>query len=349
MELSPYKRKQELAVDIDAVCALILKTQKQNGEIPWSCGDKTDPWDHVEAAMGLSIGGYYEEAKRAFIWLKENQLEEGSWHAAYRNGLPEDMTRDTNMTSYIAVGLLHYFLITGDDRFLISMWETMNAAMTFALSLQTPEGEIYWAKSPEGVVDPIALLTGSSSIFMSLKCALVIAALLGHQKPLWKYSLIKLRDAIRHKPHLFNMTKSRFSMDWFYPVLCGAVTGEEAHRRIDKHWKKFIIKDHGVLCVSDQPWVTIAETSELCLALSAMGNNNLSGIVFNWIQNRTFEDNTYWCGYTHPDIIVWPEEKMAWTNAVVLMAADALYDLTPAGKLFNHKFWESGRFSKFIN
>lgn len=348
MELSPHKRKQELAVDIDSVCALILKTQRQNGEIPWSCGDKTDPWDHVEAAMGLTIGGYYGEARRAFIWMKENQLEEGSWYAAYRNGAPEDMTRDTNMSSYISVGLLHYFLITGDGRFLTEMWEALDAAVTFALSLQAPEGEIYWAKSPEGVVDPIALLTGSSSIFMSLKCALVIAGLLGHQKPLWKQSLYRLREAIRHKPHLFNMTKSRFSMDWFYPVLSGALTGEEAQRRIDRHWKKFIVKDHGVLCVSDQPWITMAETSELCLALSAMGNNNLSGIVFNWIQNRTFEDNTYWCGYTHPDIIVWPEEKMAWTNAVVLMAADALYDLTPAGKLFNHKFWESGGFSKFI-
>jgi hypothetical protein len=348
MELSPYKRRQELGVDVDAVCALILKTQKPNGEIPWSLGDKTDPWDHVEAAMGLAIGGYTEEAKRAFVWLKENQLDDGCWYAAYRNGMPEDMTRDANMTSYIAVGMLHHFLITGDGRFLKDMWDTLEAAMTFTLSLQGPDGEIYWAKSPEGVVDPVALLTGSSSVFMSLKCALVLAGLLGHEKPLWKQSLCRLQDAIRQKPHLFNMTKSRFSMDWFYPILCGALTREQAARRIDKHWKKFVIKDHGVLCVSDQPWITMAETSELCLALSAMGNTNLAGIVFNWIQNRTFDDDTYWCGYTHPDIIVWPEEKMTWTNAVVLMAADALYDLTPAGKIFDHRLWESGGFSRFI-
>ena len=347
MKLSPYKVKREPAIDVDAVASLIVKTQKKNGEILWFPGDKTDPWDHVEAAMGLSIGGYYKEARKAFLWLKENQLADGSWYATYRNGAPEDLTRDTNMSSYIAVGLLHYFLITGDVSFLIDMWETLSRGIEFALNLQTPEGEIYWAKSPEGIVDPNALLTGSSSIYMSLKCALVISGILGFHKPGWKESLHKLGHAICEKPHLFNMTKSRFSMDWFYPVLSGAITGAAAKKRIEKYWKKFIVKDHGVLCVSDQPWVTMAETSELCLALSAMGNHNLAGIVFNWIQDRKFDDHTFWCGYTHPDITIWPEDKMTWTNAVVLMAADALYELTPAGKLFNHRYWESSVFSMF--
>jgi hypothetical protein len=35
----------------------------------------------------------------------------------------------------------------------------------------------------------------------------------------------------------------------------------------------------------------------------------------------------------------WPAEKTTWTNAVVLMAADALYELTPAGRLFSHAYW----------
>jgi hypothetical protein len=340
MKTDSFKLKQGLIVDIDAVAALIKRTQKEDGEIPWAPGGKTDPWDHVEAAMGLTIGGYYRESQKAFSWLKENQHADGSWHAAYRDGKPEDLTHDANMSSYIAVGLFHYFLITGDKAFLEYMWETVKRGIEFALSLQTPEGEIYWAKSPEGVVDPIALLTGSSSIYMSLKCALGISRLMGIESVRWRESLDRLGNAIRNKPHLFNMTKSRYSMDWFYPVLAGAITGQAAKQRMDKYWKKFIVKDHGVLCVSDQPWVTMAETSELCLALSAMGQDDLAGIVFGWIQERKFEDNTYWCGYTHPEITVWPEEKMTWTNAVVLMAADALYQLTPGAKLFSHRFWE---------
>jgi hypothetical protein len=38
-------------------------------------------------------------------------------------------------------------------------------------------------------------------------------------------------------------------------------------------------------------------------------------------------------------MVVWPTHKTTWTHAVVLLAADALFDLTPAGRLFDHRFW----------
>lgn len=333
--------KQNVDFEIDAAAALIAETQKKNGEIPWSMADKTDPWDHVEATMGLSIGGYFFEARKAFFWLANNQLKDGSWYASYINGNPQDMTHDTNMSAYIAVGLLHYYLITGDLPFLKQMWPTMSAAIKFAISLQTSSGEIHWAKSPDGIIEPMALLTGSSSIFMSLKCALAIADLIGHDMPHWRQAMTKLGYAIKHKPHRFNIAKSRFSMDWFYPILSGAIAGTEAQNRIRKYWKKYVINGEGVRCVSDEPWVTLAETSELSLALSAMGNYNLSEIVFKWICDKRFDDGSYWCGHTFPDMIIWPEEKVTWTNAVVLMAADALYQLTPAGNLFSHQYWQA--------
>lgn len=335
------EEKQDLTFDVDSAAQLILRTQKDDGEIPWCDGEKTDPWDHVEAAMGLSVGGYLAEARHAFSWMAHNQLDDGSWYASYRNGEPEDRTRDTNMSSYIAVGLFHYYLISGDTPFLKDMWDTLCAAIDFAISLQASNGEIYWAKSPEGVVDPTALLTGSSSIYTSLQCALSVADLLGHEKADWRQAKVRLGNAIRYKPHLFNIAKSRYSMDWFYPVLCGAISGRDAQKRIAKYWKKYVINGEGVRCVFDEPWVTLAETSELSLALSAIGNFNLSEIVFNWISEKQFEDGSYWCGHTCPDMTVWPEDKIAWTNAVVLMAADALYQITPASCLFSHRFWHS--------
>ena len=342
--LNTSKKRQGLSFDINSVATLIAGTQKENGAIPWYDGDKTDPWDHIESAIGLTIGGYLEEARQAFLWMARTQLEDGSWYASYRDGGPEDRTRETNMSSYIAVGLFHYYLVTRDRSFLEHMWETMRSAIEFAISHQTPRGEIYWARSPEDIVDPMALLTGSSSIYMSIKCALAIARLLGHGMPAWKEAKENLGNAIRCKPHLFNMTKSRFSMYWFYPVLSGALTGIEAQERIEKYWKKYVVNGQGVLCVSDEPWVTLAETSELALALSAMGNMSLSEIVFGWICEKRFDDGSFWCGHTCPDMTVWPEEKITWTNAVVLMAADAIYDLTPASCLFSHRFWDTFEF-----
>ncbi len=341
MTIYAPNKQQELSVDVEAVSNLIANTQKKNGEIPWSHGEKTDPWDHVEAAMGLTIGGYINNARNAFLWLSKTQLEDGSWYSSYRNNAPDDKTRESNMSSYLAVGLFHHYLVTGDIEFLEHMWGTMSSGIDFALSLQTTNGEVYWAISPDGNIDKMALLTGSSSIFMSLKCALAIASRLGHPKPDWHTAYIQLGNAIKNKSHLFNMTKSRYAMDWFYPILSGVLTGADAQQRIEKYWKKYVIQGQGVRCVSDEPWVTLAETSELSLALSAMGSFDLSKIVFNWISDRKYEDGSFWCGFTYPDIITWPEDKITWSNAVVLMAADALYDLSPGSCVFNHRFWHS--------
>ncbi len=339
MNLPGYKFKRNLSVDTDALVNLITVNQRPDGEIPWCAGQKTDPWDHVEAAMGLAIGGRFEAARKAFQWLAANQLEDGSWYAAYLEGVPQDETRDSNLTAYIAVGLYHYYRVTGDTGFIAALWPTMARAIDFAVGLQTKEGPINWALDPVGRVDPMALLTGSSSVYMSLKCALALAAVLGQSQPAWEAARERLGQAIRHKRPLFNMTKSRFSMDWFYPILTGALTGDDARRRIDKYWKKFVVEGQGVRCVFDEPWVTIAETSELVLALTAMGNTELAGIVFGWISEKCFEDGTFWCGFTFPDMIIWPEDKITWTNAVVLMALDALFQLTPAHDLFSHDHW----------
>ena len=337
------------AIDIVEVASLIAGIQRPDGEIPWCEGQKSDPWDHVESAMGLSVGGYLDEAKRAFEWLAGMQLEDGSWYTAYRQGVAEDKTRDANLSSYIAVGLFHYYLMTGDKAFLKEMWPSLSLAIDFALSLQTPNGEIYWAISPQGNIDRMALLTGSSSIYMSIKCALAIAKILGFCMPSWEIALRKLAGAIKNKPFLFNMTKFRYSMDWFYPVLAGVFTGDEAQKRIDKYWKKFVVEDQGVRCVSDKLWVTIAETSELTLALAGMGNLEQAGIVFNWICDRRYNDGSYWCGFTCPDLVIWPEDKITWTNAVALIAADAIYNLTPASVLFSHRFWATSELSPFVD
>lgn len=341
-------RKTQVRLDLGAVADLIVRVQRKSGEIPWHPAGKTDPWDHVEAAMGLAVGGYFDQARKAYRWLADRQLSDGSWYATYRKGIPADKTRDTNFCAYIAVGLYHYYLSTGDRGFLDRMWPTVRSAIDFTLHLQAPGGEVYWAVSPDGKVDKTALLTGSSAIYMSLKCALAIAVVLKRNHPFlkkqggfdWQPALEKLARAIRHRPHHFNMTKSRFAMDWFYPILCGALTGEDAHRRINRFWKKFVIKNEGVRCVSDKPWITVAETAELVLALEALGSREQARLVFDWICNRRFSDGTYWCGYNVPELEVWPKESMTWTNAVMLLAADSLYDLTPAGRLFRHRFWE---------
>ncbi len=332
-------QKQDPAVDVAALAGMIAAAQEAQGAIAWWPGHKTDPWDHVESAMGLTTGGLYGAARKAFTWLRDHQLPDGSWYAAYIQDQPTELTRETNHAAYIAAGLYHYYLVTGDAAFIAAMWPTLEKAIGFAIRYQAPSGEIYWALDPEGRVDRMALLTGCSSICFSLKCALALAKLVDRRPAAWRLALERLQACIIHRPHRFNMTKARFSMDWFYPILCGVVQDRQAHDRLDRSWKKFVIPTMGVRCVSDQPWVTIAESCELVIALTAMDHLLPAHLLFSWIADRTFADHTFWCGFTCPDLVRWPEEKYTWTNAAALMAADALYGLTPAAHLFRHARW----------
>ncbi len=77
--------------------------------------------------------------------------------------------------------------------------------------------------------------------------------------------------------------------------------------------------------------------------MDSMGEADLAETILSWILNKRYEDGTYYCGYTFPDGVIWPEEKLTWTNAAVMMAADALYHITPAWQLFNHSFWQEGQ------
>lgn len=339
MTLKVETRKEAPSLNVAGLADFIASVQKDNGEIPWSVGGKTDPWDHVESAMGLTVAGRYEEARRAYDWMVRTQQPDGSWWSALRNGEIEDTTKESNFAAYLAVGVFHYYLITNDGAFLRDMWDTVKAGVDFAVAMQAPTGEIYWARNREGVIDRTALLTGSSSIYMSLKCALSIAALLGVRRPEWAAACDKLGEAIRTRPNHFNMIKSRFSMDWYYPILCGAVSKEEARRRITKSWEKFAVPGWGIRCVSDRPWVTMAETSELVLALTAIDAYEDAETVFSWLADKRYDDGAFWMGVTFPDSVVWPDEKTAWTAAAVLLAYDALNEVTDGCRLFHHGFW----------
>ena len=59
----------ELAATVDAIAAV----QQPDGNIPWTPGDHTDPWNLVEAAMALDVGGRHAEAERAYEWLRTRQ------------------------------------------------------------------------------------------------------------------------------------------------------------------------------------------------------------------------------------------------------------------------------------
>ncbi len=316
----------------------IVQSQQASGEIPWFKGGHSDPWDHVEAAMGLSIGGEYEGAVAAYRWLAQTQLEDGSWWAGYRGiEIDNGERRETHFVAYFATGVWHHYLISEDREFLQDMWPTMERAVEFVLFLQTEHGDIHWAVSADNSAREDALVTGCSSIYKSLECAHNVAVTLGYPRPQWLVARDKLGEALRNKPERFDRTwesKARYSMDWFYPVLSGVLSRKDARARIAARWHEFVEDGMGCRCVSDEPWVTVAESCELVMALLAAGDHARAVQLYSWLHQWRFDEGSYWTGYQFVEDLMWPDEKPTWTAAAIILAADALTEYSAASKLF---------------
>jgi hypothetical protein len=138
--------------------------------------------------------------------------------------------------------------------------------------------------------------------------------------------------------------RSRFSMDFYYPFLAGIKNNKnEFLESLDKYY----IKGLGVKCVAEEPWVTIAESSECVISALIHGNENIAKEIFNDIQQFQDKDGIFPTGYQYDMEIFWPEENSTWTNAAVIIAAHALsfYDLGSNESSVN-VFLELGNFFK---
>lgn len=304
----------------------IASMQEASGAVPWTTGEHVDIWNHVEAAMALLAGGEVGAAERALAWVPTVQRADGSWPMKIVHGVVEDDRGETNMSAYFAVGLWHHWLVRGDRTFVERWWPSVRAGLDWVVSLQTDFGGIAWTP-----VDDLCLLAGNSSIYQSLRAGVALAELLGEPQPEWELAGGRLGHALREHRDLF-ADKSTYSMDWYYPVLGGAVRGAAAHELLATRWDDFVVAGLGIRCVDTNPWVTGAETCELVLALDAIGDHERALRLLRDMQHLRAEDGGYWTGWVYADPgypndnpdVYWPVEHTTYTAAAVILAVDAL-------------------------
>ena len=289
---------------------------------------------------------YHQAALRAYTWMAKVQNPDGSWNSEYGqraqtyHELPDASLKQSHHGIYLATGLWHYHLATGDLSLAQQLWPTLERACTFVLQLQTDHGDILWGRDANNQILDDSLITACSAIYKSFGSALNLCDAFHIKRPAWAQAYSQLGNALRQKPERFDRSwasKKRYAMDWFYPFLSGVITGETGRQQLQSRWQEFVVPELGCLCVNDHPWVTVAESAELCLALASLQMTApAQQILQQLMQFQDDNDGGFWTGYVHTDEALWPEEKTTWTAAAVLLACDSLWQLTPAGQLFLH-------------
>ena len=198
------------------------------------------------------------------------QHPDGAWHAYYLGNEVEDPTLDTNVTCYVATGVWHHYLITGDTAFLRELWPTVERAIDFALDYQTRDRRDRVARrrprptarcSPARRASTTACAARSRSPSDSATTA-----------PTGSCRSARSPSRSRTGPS-GSSTRSagRWTGTTRSSAACCAATRADA--RVALEWETFVVEGRGVRCVSDQPWVTAAETCELVMALDAIGEH----------------------------------------------------------------------------
>jgi len=314
------------AEQLAQTAAWVAAQQEDSGAVPWYAGGHLDPWDHVQAAMGLLAAGRRDEAERAYRWSAAAQRPDGTWAAKYVAGEPVEHYVDANFTAYLATGVWHHWLVTQDQHVVRELWPVVDAAVEAVLPLQRADGAFVWTPG-----EPDALVTGNASIAFSLRCALGLARVVGAGRPGWSAASAAVAEALT-RPELFE--PKPHSMDWYYPLLGSAWTRDEVDRRIKDGWDTFVVPGLGIKCVTPNTWVTGAESCELVLALDASGRRDEAAQVLADMQHLRESDGSYWTGFEYESRQRWPDERTTWTAATVLLAHDALLGLTAGGGVF---------------
>ena len=328
----------------------ILRLQRPDGAILWLESGIFDPWNHTESAMALAAAGHVDAARAAYDHLIAIQRDDGALPGQCGASVPLDAANrrlmadqsqnlvDTNFTGYCALGVWHLYQVSGDAADLQRYASLVDAAVGFVLAHQSRHGEIAWRAREKGeaLEDVDALRSGNCALYKSLQAAICIRRSLGRPATELEQARMALGHALRNRPDRFDRTwpsKAGYAMDWYYPVLCGLLSGDEARAHLLARRDDFIDDGLGCRCVTDEPWTTVAETAELALALLALGERQRAQTLLSWCAPLRAQEGGYFMGWQSQEDIIWPMERPSWTAAAMVLAQDALHHISPAASV----------------
>ena len=274
-----------------------------SGMIPWFPGGHADPWNHVEAAMALALGGRRAEAERAYEWLVGLQRPDGAWHQYYlADGVEQDKL-DANVVRLrrrrrVAPLAAHRRPRASSRR----CGRSSSGPSTSCSTCRRP------AARSSGPATPTARRGASPCSPARRRSATACAArspspsCSATSAPTGSCRPPGSPTSSAHEPEAF-APKHRWAMDWYYPVLAGVVARRRRPRpprRALRHLRRWT----ATACAAcrDRPWITVAETCECALAHLAVGERETADdAVRAGRSSSAHDDGRYWTGTVFPD------------------------------------------------
>ena len=285
----------------------IILNQLEDGSISWDQRGKCDPWDHCECLIALAIYEEWDAFDKGVDWFFNNINKDGLISPEFKNQQSVYNHFESHHAPYIVLPLMQAMLIKDEESFPKEYSPQINNIFDQLENFKDDDGYYYWAKDKKGLSDN-SLITATMSILLSLTARHERSFSIDTSKWDQKFD----RDGT---------DRSRFSMDFYYPYLARVKNNKQ---EFDKHLEEFYVKGLGVKCVKEEPWVTIAESSECVLAALVNGNVTSAENIFNDILQFQDSAGIFPTGYQYDLKIFWPEEKSTWTNAAVIIAGHAL-------------------------
>ena len=235
---------------VDAIAAI----QLPDGNIPWTPGEHTDPWNLVEAAMALDVGGRHD-VRRARVRVAARACSTPTaivarvLHRQRGQGRTRS-TRTSRATSPTACGTTTSRPAT--PRSSRTFWPVVERGDR----LRARPASARPARSRGAATSPRRRARCSPARRASTRasrCAIAIAERLGHERPDWELSLGSLAIAIAHRPDALPRQGPLGDGLVLPDPRRRAPRPRRARRGSRRSWRTFVVEGRGVRCVSDRP------------------------------------------------------------------------------------------------
>ena len=251
------------AADVLATAHSIAEVQRPDGMIPWFPGGHCDPWNHVEAAMALTVCGLHARGRarlrvagrqpagrRQLVQLLPGRGGEGPPARHQRVRLRGGRRSGTTTWSPATHDLLR------------RLWPVIERAIDFVLRWQRPDGSVRWSLDPAG---PAGGLRPADRVVVDLPQP----ALRGGGGRATGQGPARLGAGRRSAgprggpPPGRLRPQGRVRHGLVLPDAVGRPRGRAGRSSgWSSGWATFVMEGLGVRCVSTGDWVTAAETAE---------------------------------------------------------------------------------------